>query len=74
MSNEAIIYLVAAFCGVTIIAAYVAFILVPAWTAYERLWQRLAAAVLSLYVLVAFVGAGVVLGGVVVWYWDRIAV
>ena len=56
-----------------LVAAYAAFILVPAWTAYERIWQKIVAAVLSLYVLAAFVAVGVVLGGVVVWYWDRIA-
>lgn len=74
MTNEALIYLIAASCGVLILAAYVAWILIPAWTAYERLWQRLVAAVLSLYVLVAFIGIGVVAGGTVVWYWDRISV
>jgi predicted PurR-regulated permease PerM len=74
VSNEAITYLVAACCGVAIIAAYVAFILIPAWTAYERLWERLVAAVLTLYVLVAFLGLGVLAGGTVVWYWDRISV
>lgn len=73
MTNESTIYLVAACCGVLIVAAYTAFILVPAWTAYDRWWQRVVAAVLSLYVLVAFVAVGVVLGGAVVWYWDRIA-
>ncbi|MEI2703002.1 MAG: hypothetical protein V9E83_11445 [Baekduia sp.] len=74
MTNEALIYLIAACCGVLIVVAYVAWILIPAWTAYERLWQRLIAAVLSLYVLVAFIGVGVVAGGTVVWYWDRISV
>jgi hypothetical protein len=74
MTNEALIYLVAASCGVLILTAYVAWILIPAWTAYERLWQRLVAAVLSVYVLVAFIGIGVLAGGTVVWYWDRISV
>lgn len=74
MSNEAIIYLVVACCAVLIVAAYVALIAVPAWTAFDRLWQRLVATFLSLYVLAAFVGIGVVLGGTIVWYWDRISV
>jgi|GEM_PF-335581 len=74
VSNEATIYLVGACCVVLMLAAYVAFILIPAWTAYERLWQRLVAAALTLYVLVALVGVGVVAGGTVVWYWDRISV
>jgi undecaprenyl-diphosphatase len=33
-------------------------IVVPAWTAYSRLWERLVALVMSVYVLAAFVLAG----------------
>jgi hypothetical protein len=43
MSNESIIYLVAACSGVFGLAAYVGLIVVPAWTAYSRVWERLAA-------------------------------
>ncbi|HEY4093974.1 MAG TPA: hypothetical protein VGM33_00590 [Baekduia sp.] len=74
MTNQSITYLVAACCGVFALAAYVAFILVPAWTAYSRVWQRMAAAVLSLYVLAAFAAVGVAGGAAVVWFWDRIGV
>jgi O-antigen ligase len=72
MSNEAVTYLVAACAGVFGLAAYVGLILVPAWTAYSRAWERAAAAFLSLYVLVAFVGVGAVGGAAIVWFWDRI--
>ncbi|MFL5845889.1 MAG: hypothetical protein ACJ762_14470 [Solirubrobacteraceae bacterium] len=72
MTNESITYLVAAVCGVFALAAYAGFILVPAWNAYSRLWERVMAAFLSLYVLLAFVGLGVVGGAAVVWFWDRI--
>jgi hypothetical protein len=74
VTNQSITYLVAACCGVFALAAYVAFILVPAWTAYSRVWQRMAAAVLSLYVLAAFAAVGVAGGAAVVWFWDRIGV
>jgi hypothetical protein len=74
VSNQSTTYLVAACCGVFVFAAYVAFILVPAWTAYSRVWERLAATVLSLYVLAAFVGLGAAGGGAIVWFWDRINV
>lgn len=67
MSNTAITYLVGACCGVFGIAAYVGWILVPAWGAYNRTWQRLAASVLSLYVLAAFIGIGVLVGTSVTW-------
>ena len=45
MSNTTITYLVGACCGVFALTAYVAFILVPAWTAYSRTWERVAAPV-----------------------------
>jgi hypothetical protein len=72
VSNQSITYLVAAASGVFGLAAYVAFILVPAWTSYSRVWERVCATVLSLYVLAAFVGVGVAGGAAIVWFWDRI--
>lgn len=74
MSNTEVTYLVGALCTVLALAAYVAFILIPAWTAYSRVWQRMAAAVLSVYVLAAFVGLGAGGGAAIVWFWDRIGV
>jgi hypothetical protein len=72
MSNESIIYLVAACSGVFGLAAYVGLIVVPAWTAYSRIWERLAATLLTLYVLAGFLILGVVGGAAVIWFWDRI--
>ncbi len=71
VSNESVTYLVAACCGVFAVAAYAGFILVPAWTAYSRMWERLAATFLSLYALAAFVAVGAAGGLAVVWFWDR---
>lgn len=73
MSNEAVTYLVAACSGVLGLAAYVGLILIPAWNAYSRTWERAAAAFLTLYVLAAFTLLGVGGGAAVVWFWDRIA-
>jgi hypothetical protein len=72
MSNTAITYLVGACAGVFSIAAYAAWVLVPAWTAYSRTWERVAAAFLSLYVLLAFAAVGIGLGAAVIWFWDRL--
>jgi hypothetical protein len=72
VSPETITYIVVAFAAVLGLGAYVGLILVPAWTAYSRVWERLAAAFLSLYVLAAFIGVGVAGGGAIVWFWDRI--
>ena len=41
------------------LGAFVALILVPAVSAYGRIWQRLIATVLSFYVLAAMIGVGV---------------
>jgi hypothetical protein len=72
VSNEAITYLVGGCCAVFALAAYAAWILIPAWTAYSRWWERGAAAFLTLYVLAAMVGVGLLAGGAVVWFWDEI--
>lgn len=72
MSNDAITYLVGGCCAVFSLAAYAAWILVPAWTAYSRWWERIGAAFLTVYVLAAMVLLGVAGGGAVVWFWDRI--
>ena len=72
MSNQTTTIVVAAGCGLLALAAYVALILVPAVTSYSRAWERVAAGFLSLYVLAAFVIAGVGGGAAVVWSWDRI--
>ena len=60
MSNTSITYLVAAFSGVCGLAAYIAFVLVPAWTAYSRMWERCAAAFLTVYVVAACLGCLVI--------------
>jgi len=72
MNNAAISYIVLACAGVFAFAAFAGLILVPAWGAYSRLWERIAATVLSLYVLAALVGAGVLAGGAVIYFWDRL--
>lgn len=71
MSNQAITYLVAACCGVFAIAAYTAWILIPAWTSYSRWWERIMAAFLSLYVFAAMAGVGLAGGLAIVYFWDN---
>jgi len=69
MSRSQINELVAIGGAVIGLAVYAGLILRPAWTAYSRLWERLAAAVLSLYVLAVFVGAGVAGALAAVYFW-----
>ena len=55
--------------GVFGLALYAGLILVPAWTSYSRLWERVAASILSLYVLAMLVGIGVGAALLAVYYW-----
>lgn len=72
MSNLTITYLVGACLGVFGLAIFCALVIAPAVVSYRRLFERVAAFVLSLYVLAALIGVGVVLGGLVVIEWPRI--
>ena len=59
MSRADVTYLVAGICGVAGAAAFVGLILVPAMSAYTRIWERIVALALSFYVLAAMVVVGV---------------
>jgi hypothetical protein len=72
MDSLTVTYIILAAAGLGGLACYAVLILVPAWTAYGRTWERFAAAFLSLFVLAAFVGAGVGIGLIVLYYWDQI--
>ena len=72
MTNQEITYLVGACLGVFGLAVFCALVLVPAVTAYRRPLERVAALILSLYVLAALVGIGVVIGALVVLEWPRV--
>jgi hypothetical protein len=54
-------------------AGYIALILVPAWECYGRLWEKVAASFLSLYILLTLLGIGSAIGLAIVWFYDRYA-
>jgi hypothetical protein len=72
MSNQAITYLVGACAGVLGLAAFGALVVAPAITAYRRPLERVAVVVLSLYVLAALVGLGILAGALIVFEWPRV--
>ena len=72
MSNQSITYLVGACACVVGLAAFCTLVVVPAITAYRRPLERVAAMFLSLYVLAALVGIGVLLGALIVVEWPRL--
>ena len=47
--------------------------MVPAWRCYGRLWEKLAASFLTLFILATLLGIGAAIGLAVVWTYDRYA-
>ncbi len=72
MSNQSITYLVGACLGVFGLAAFCALVVAPAITAYRRPLERVAVVILSMYVLAALIGVGLILGAVIVLEWPRV--
>jgi hypothetical protein len=72
MSNTAITELVAISAGVLSLSAFVGLVFVPAVKAYERTWERVAAGLLSLWVLGALFAVGLLAGLAVIYYWPRV--
>jgi hypothetical protein len=72
MTDDQKTYAIAGAAAVIGLVAWVVLVLIPAWGSYSRMWDRLLATILSLYVLAAFVLVGAGLGAVVLWYSDRL--
>ncbi len=69
MSRTDVTDLLAVCAAVFSLALFVGLILAPAWSSYSRLWERIAASILSLYVLGVLVGLGVAAGLAVAYLW-----
>ncbi|MBA2523073.1 MAG: hypothetical protein H0V25_07030 [Solirubrobacterales bacterium] len=59
--------------GLISLLAFVTLILVPAIGSFGRAWEKVAAAALSLIVLIALAAIGVAAGVTIVYYWDDIS-
>jgi hypothetical protein len=70
MNRTTVNDLVVVCAGVFALALYVGLILAPTWSSYSRLWERVAASILSLYVLAVFVGIGVAGALAAVYHWN----
>ncbi|HEX6154180.1 MAG TPA: hypothetical protein VFZ19_11725 [Solirubrobacterales bacterium] len=66
-------YLLFGAAGLICLVIFVALILSPALSAYGRIWEKAAAGFLSLFVLSALVLGGVVVGLVIVYYYNDIS-
>jgi hypothetical protein len=62
-----------ALAGALVVACYILLILIPAWRCYGRLWERLAASVMTLFIVATLLGIGVAIGLAVVWTYDTYA-
>jgi hypothetical protein len=65
-------YIILGAAGLIGFSCFAVLIFAPAWTAYGRTWERIAAAFLSVFVLAAFAGTGVVIGLALLWNWDQV--
>ena len=54
-------------------SCYAGLIVLPAWRCYGRLWEKLAASFLTLFILATLLGIGTAIGLAVVWSYDRYA-
>lgn len=58
--------------GLTV-SCYVGLILMPALRCYGRMWEKIAAGFLTLFILGTLMGAGSAVGLAIVWSYDRYA-
>jgi hypothetical protein len=72
MIHDRVTQIVIAVAAVVSLVAWASLIAVPAWRSYWRLRERVLALVMSVYILAAFVLAGALAGGLVLWYYDRL--
>jgi hypothetical protein len=72
MLHDRVTQIVIGVAALVSLVAWLTLIAVPAWRSYWRLREKMLALVMSVYVLAAFVLAGALAGGLVLWYYDRI--
>ena len=65
MSDLSVTQIALGVAGLITLIGYAAFILRPAWGSYGRVWEKLAASFLSLYILVTFVAIGAGIGAAI---------
>jgi hypothetical protein len=59
--------------GALVLACWLLLIALPAARCYGRMWEKLAAGVLTLYVLATLLGIGAAIGFAIVWTYDTYA-
>ena len=59
--------------GAVALVGYAVFIVAPAWVSYGRLWERIAASFLTLFMLATLLAVGTGIGVAIVWFYDQYA-
>jgi hypothetical protein len=62
-----------ALAGGVVVACHIFLIALPAWRCYGRLWEKVAASFMTLFILATLLGAGTAIGLAVVWTYDQYA-
>ena len=65
--------IVIALAGALVVVCFVVLMVLPATRCYGRVWEKLAASVLTLYVLATLLGVGTAIGLAIVWTYDTYA-
>ena len=56
-----------------VVVCHIFLILIPAWRCYGRVWEKLAASFMTLFILATLLGMGTAIGLAVVWTYDQYA-
>jgi hypothetical protein len=59
--------------GAIALLGYSVFIVAPAWASYGRVWERIAASFLTLFMLATLLAVGTGIGFAIVWFYDQYA-
>ncbi|MEA2454646.1 MAG: hypothetical protein QOI45_908 [Thermoleophilaceae bacterium] len=54
-----------------VVSCWLALIAAPAWRCYGRMWEKLSAVFLTLFILGTLLGVGIGIGLAVVWSYDQ---
>ena len=65
--------IVIALASALVLVCYVVLIVLPAARCYGRVWEKMAAGLLTLYVLATLLGIGAAVGFAIVWTYDTYA-
>jgi len=56
-----------------VVACHIFLIAIPAWRCYGRLWEKVAASFMTLFILATLLGLGTAIGLALVWTYDQYA-